>query len=382
MDEKDESQKNPDFFDQDPQKEIVAPDIEIPLIRTFKQDVSETVAKDKVTTTKILMTEQRKKDIEAGQKQQDKRRTGTSVISLFFGILFLISAIGVFGYFGYVRIGSVFVDPVLPQDQNFLFIFDSEKYIDSRMSFEQIDQMLTEYRREISQHAERTYTEIIFVKQGESSQDLQRINTIELFRLFNVPVITNVARAMSSEFVYGMYTTQGRAEPFLVIGLIDYESAYANTLFWESTLALDIRNMFPVLKDLFDISNLRIENLVTQEESEESEEDLVLKDEEGILDIFNDDEEIDDSLVDDLLNELLEQYGEVEEEQITREIINRGIRFVDVVLANQNTRAVRNENGTPFFYYAFIDRNKILFAQDPIIVGDLIRKIRQRQLVR
>lgn len=388
MDEKNELQNNSESLDatspEEPVQDTAVPDIDIPTLRTYKQDVSQTVQKDKITSAKILMAEQRKKELGETQKVEQKKTTATNIVAVVFGIILLVSAVGVLGYFGYNRMSSVPVDVVVSQTPSFLFVFDQEKYINGTLSYSEVENSLLEFRNEIKGFADKTYTEIIFYKQNEN-EEAERLSSIELFRLFNAPVVTNIARSISTNAVYGMYTTEGRAEPFLVVGLVDYENAYANMFFWENTLALDIRNMFPVLKDLFDVSNLQTTPLIQDEtntntDTEDTTQVAIEEVPEGSILAPAEETEITNSVEQDLA--LMEDEASSQQDSITPEDINSSLRFTDIILSNQNTRAIRNQNGSPFFYYAFIDRNKILFAQDPALIGEIIRKIRQKQLVR
>lgn len=341
------------------------PDIDVPALRTLKNDVSETVQKDKITTTKILMAEQNKQRIEEKTQSEDVVKKTGNVFAVLFGIVFIVIAIGLVGYFGYSRITTPSPVFVNTQDNYFLFIFDHEKVIDSAQPLDEINRTINQYQIEASQTPSESFTELVFFKQENETNT--RITTLEFFRLFNIPVITNIIRSVSSEFAYGFYSLEGRAEPFLVVGVIDYENAYANMFSWESTLALDVKSVFPVLQDLFDISKIvgvpEPEPVIEEEIEEDSEETVSEADP-------------------PVQAPPVEEATPVVEPTITPESINRDVRFTDLVLSNYNTRAIRNENGSPFFYYAFIGKDKILFAQNPKLISEIIKKMKQKQLIR
>lgn len=344
------------------------PDIRIPAIRTLKDDVSQTVKKDRITTAKILMAEQHKQQVaEKKESQETVKKTGNA-FAVLFGLVFIALSIGIVGYFGYSRVTTpepVFVNT---QDNYFLFVFDQEKLIDSDQPIDEINKLMSQYQIESSQFAPESFTEIVFFK--EENESTPRLTTLEFFRLFKIPVLTNIIRSVSSEFSYGFYTIEGRAEPFLVVGVVDYENAYANMFTWESTLALDIKSVFPVLRDLFDIS--KIKGMTNQEEVVQTEEPVQT-------------ESVSETPVTPPATEVSTTETPpptAPVEEVTSESINRSIRFTDLVLSNYNTRAVRNENGSPFFYYAFIGKDKILFAQNPKLIAEIVKKIKQKQLVR
>jgi nitrate reductase NapE component len=372
MDEKNELEKNSNSSGTSPDPFEHVSDIQIPNIRTFKQDISQTIQQDKVTTAKILMAEQNKRVLEGKIETHEKVKTVKNTFAILASVILLVASVGLIGYFGYTKVNTK--PPVVnPQASTFLFVYENEKFIDVSLTREDIERKIQEYQIEASQGAQGTYTELVFFKTDSKTSNAERISSLDFFRLFEIPVITNVARSLSQDFTYGLYTTEGRTEPFLVVGLIDYENAYSSMFTWETTLAIDVRNIFPVLKNLFDVSKI----ITAPQQS-----DIIATTTQNPLEPIEEQDE--DAIEQDLQGEVVVPDDQVInlEAQETIETINRTIRFTDVILSNYNTRAVRNENGSPFFYYAFIGKDKILFAQDPKLIGEIIRKTKQRDLIR
>jgi hypothetical protein len=194
--------------------------------------------------------------------------------------------------------------------------------------------------------------------------------------LFDINLPTNIRRSISNSFVYGMYKTNGRIEPFLVLGINDYEVMYSSMFVWESTLALDIKDLFPVLKDLFDLTKRReIQTVVNTATTTVSTTTPIIA-----TTTATSTATATTSIAEAETAITPEEQYQLDIEQTTQ--INRSIRFIDIVFSNKDARAVRDPNGTPFFYYAFIDRTKILFAQDPKLLNEISRKIKEKNLVR
>lgn len=346
------------------------PNIDIPTLRTYKGDINQTVNRDKITTAKILIAEQKKKSKEEENNEETSVKRPTNIVALVFGVIFLIGAIGVIGYFGYTKVVMKTFAPITVPN-SFLFVFDTEKFIDVTQNESQISIEVQKNIQEVSQMKDNTFTEFVFFKKDTETDQSNRISSLEFFKFYNVPLPTNIARSISKDFVYGMYKVDGRVEPFLVVGLVDYENTYSAMFAWESTIALDVRSIFPILKDLFDISKIK-NNLVLPETiaTTTSTSTAIVATTTASTTIVASS------------TESLSPEEQIQKEKETYEAINRAIRFVDVVFSNRDARAVRDTKGKPFFYYAFINRDKVLFAQDPKLLNEIVRKIKDKSLVR
>jgi hypothetical protein len=372
MDEKNELKQDSNILNT-PESQV--PNIKIPALRTLKDDVSQTVQKDKITTAKILIAEQQRKQLEEKKKSDEVVEKTGNIFATLFGLVFLVASIGLIGYFGYSKINTPApVTNTISQDSSFLFVFEKERIIDvSDADRTKIDSLISQYSIEATQSPLNTYTEIIFSKRDSITQVVSRISTVEFFRLFEIPTTTNLIQSLSSDFVYALINIDNRAERFWVIGIIDYESTYNNFFSWERTMALDLRNVFPVLKDLFDISKIIGLNEANTSSSDSSVVQTSDLDTPESQDLTPPTEIPEQNLV---------EQDMVQNNFITIESINKNLRFTDLVLSNYNTRAMRNENGTPFFYYAFLGKDKVLFAENPKVIAEVVKKMRQKQLIR
>ena len=393
MDEQKELQKN-----SNPSQPVteVLPEIEIPTLRTYKSDISSTVNRDKITTAKILIAEQKREEATKEKTNETSIKRPTNIIALFFGVLFAAGALGLigyFGYFGYVKITKQTFDSISTMP-SFLFIFDEEKYIDSSKKTTDIYADVDKKIQEISEMQDGTFTDLVFFKKDTETKEDVRISSAEFFKIYEIKLPTNMLRSISQDFVYGVYKTGGKIEPFLVVGLVDYETAYNTMFLWESTLALDIRDLFPVLKDLFDFTkqgNILIpQELIPQDQNASSSiktgtSTSVATTSTTTNVVQKTSTSTSSTNASSTSTTTPEQITPEEEFKIqtqARELINRYVVFTDVVFSNRDTRAARDSAGNPFFYYGFIDRNKILFAQDPKLIGEITRKIKEKSLVR
>jgi hypothetical protein len=288
---------------------------------------------------------------------------------LVLSIILIVAALGGIGYFGYTKvIVKSFDTPSLPP--SFLFVFDQQKFVDSSKEKNEIYQDVQSHVSSLAQSKPNTYTDIVFYKTNEETKEKYKISASEFFKLYDISLPTNIARSIGKDFVYGMYKIEDKVEPFVVVSIVDYEVLYSSIFQWESTLALDIQSLFPVLKNLFDITKnkLPVENQATATSTATS------------------------SIINSTSTKVVQTQATtsssttqtlgLEENTDGQDTINRTIRFVDAVFSNKDARVVRDSKGTPFFYYAFLDKTKILFAQDPKLLGEISRKMKEKSLVR
>lgn len=359
---------------QNPAEQV--PDIDIPTLRTYKSDISQTVNKDKISTAKILIAEQNRNKQEQIKNFDTSIKRPTNIIVLLISIVLIVSAVGALGYFGYTKITANkvdFVPTVAPT--TFLFVFDNQKYINAETDVFDLENNLDSISKEAESFENRTYTDVIFYKTDSETKENSRITALEFFSKFDIDLPTNIARSIGRDFVYGLYTENGKTEPFLVVSIIDYEIAYSSIFTWESTLALDIRSLFPNLKDLFDISKNKmippLDNPIIANATTTNATSTEIATTTASTTITSTSTEPE-----------LSPEEQIEKQIEMRNVINRNIRFLDIVFSNKDARTVRDSNGTPFFYYSFIDKTKIIFAQKPELLSEITRKMKEKSLVR
>ncbi|MEY4440548.1 MAG: hypothetical protein RLY49_174 [Candidatus Parcubacteria bacterium] len=340
-------------------KEVI-PNIEIPTLRTYKSDVNQTVNQDKISTAKILIAEQNRQRVTQDKNFDTSIKRPTNILVLLLSIVLIVVAIGGIGYFGYKKIVQpIATPPVAPA--SFLFVFDQQKFVDSTKDLQDVRNNISSYSSELLNSKDGTFVDVIFYKTNTQTKEKTRITAQEVFSLYGITLPTNIARSIGKDFVYGFYKVDGKVEPFLVVGVTEYETFYSSMFNWESTLALDIKDLFPNLYNLFDLTK-KINTNQTQNVSTTTSATST---------------KLATSTQEALTPEQIRQ-----QQTEARSVINRNIRFLDSIFSNNDARAVRDPNGNPFFYYAFLDKTKVLFAQDPKVLSQIKQKIKEKNLVR
>lgn len=361
MDEPKDLQNNP------PSAEPIdpLPDIDIPALRTYKGDINRTVVQDKITTAKILITEQKAREKQQIISSETSVSKPKNMFALIFGVIFMIAAVGLVGVFGYEKIINRTPIPTLSTESFFLFAYDEQKYIDASKTRTEVFEEVNKLVIEADGNKDNTYTDLIFYKLNEDTNTNVRISSAEFFQLFEIQLPSVISRAISKDFSYGLYKTGVRVEPFLVIGLADYENAFDSMFDWEDTLALDVRAFFPKLQEVFNMQNTPVEVQQTID-----------------MNAIATNTASSTSLTMSTSTATTTTATSTVVVPAQASVVNRNVTFTDVVLSNRDTRAVRDENGSPYFYYMFLDKDRILFAQDPKLITEIVRKIKEKQLVR
>jgi hypothetical protein len=344
------------------------PDMQISALRTYKNDINHTVSEDKISTAKIMLAEQKAQEKKQEFIPETSVKKPRNIFALLFGLIFIAGAVGVLGFFAYTKLVPQTPNIAFNTSSFFLFAFDDEKFVDTKKSKTSIYAAVDTAIQEVSEMNEGTYTDIVFFRNDEEMGTSNRILAKEFFSLYDVDLPANIELSISDNFSYGMYRTDTSVEPFLVIGLVDFENAYASMFAWEPTLALDMKEFFPVLAALF-------------ADGPEVPEEVTVATTTATTTIATSSVSVATSTKSATTTPAVATSTQSTTTPAYKPI-NRNVQFTDVVLANRDTRALRDENGNPYFYYAFIDKDKILFAQDSKLIGEIVRKVREKQLVR
>lgn len=344
------------------------PDVQLQALRTYKNDINHTVETDKITTAKILLAEQKQQDKVAQYVPETSVKKPKNIFALLFGLLFLVGGVGAIGYYAYTKMGPDVPKITMNTASFFLFAFDKEEFVSMAAPKNEIHQKVKEIVAQTALQAkENTYTDIVFYQTNAQTKESNRITATQFFDLYDIKLPTDIARSVSGDFTYGLYKNGTQVEPFLVIGLVDYEHAYDAMFTWEPTLALDMKDFFPNLERIFAPAVVPTPAALPVSATTTASSTPVTAT---------------STLAATSTTAASTTPAVATTTAPTYAPINRSVQFIDVVLSNRDTRALRDQNGSPYFFYTFIDRDKILFAQDSRLIADIVRKIREKQLVR
>jgi hypothetical protein len=340
-----------------------ADDVNLGAVRTYKADVNTTVKGDKITTAKVLIAEQKEREKEEAREMPNsisnpvnKFKLGTSVVLVGLAVVAIL-------------VGSyMFLMPEPEQENNFPVVNNPAFGIDEQVYITVTDRSRNDILGEVRGYLNSTkpnnsITEIVlFNKRFEGSEEInEKLSVGSLFNLLEFSPPPIFTRNLSRDYVFGSFGADSGSKTFLLFKLVDFGSTYSSIFDYEKDMISDIRKIFGGFGefDLIDdlrrrkVESLPQENLATSTATSTATTTPI-----------NDTAQLDSDI------------------QQTQAVIDSYKNFVDIVLQNNDSRAILNENSEVLFYYTFIDREWLLIADETEILKEVKRRIREKNLVR
>ena len=378
-----------------PEKEIPktpADDYDISTVRTYKADINDTVSTDKITTSKVLIAEQKRQDQEIDKQDnysisnpKNKFKLGFSVVLISLAIVGIL-----YGTFMYMLPTPKNTQQNVFQQTGSLFAVDNIQYVDTTgKSRESVLNDISIFLG-ASFKASSVNELVLYQTKLEGSEQIKTkvpisglLNVLE----FNLPTV--FGRSLSNKYSFGVYNSKDENLPYVLIEVSDFGNAYDSIFTYEDGIISDMRKIFGGFPEYDLLNELLSENVRAIEESEipkeepQTEEQNVSEEggaqEEVVTDVAEE-----DSLADDVVELTEEEKLEKIQEEISllNSKIDKNKNFIDIVLQNSDTRAILGENSEILFYYAFIDRKWLLFSNNPEVLKEIKRRVREKNLSR
>lgn len=362
----------------EPQKELTpADEIEIPTVRTYKGDVNSTVSRDKITTAKVLIAEQKNREKENAVSDntsiQNPKNQFKVILSL---VLIALAVIAIlYGTF-------TFLIPKSAPQNNFVFERDQSLIIvDQRQTLNVASVPQNEFSLNINDfiNSPTSRNELVeFIPYREESIEDQKVNrkmSLSNFLLgLNIQLPDTLLRSLSNDYVFGKYSD----DPFLLVRVSDFGNTYNLMFQYENDLIRDFSVIFNGFDEYSELQNL-LELNIEQQASELSNE-AEISTEEGVTEDTGNEEQEDLPEVDE--KNIEENSGPTIQDQIQelRNKISSYENFVDVVLENSDSRVVFDENRDISIFYTLIDREWLLITRDTSVLKEIKRRIREKAL--
>jgi len=333
-------------------------------LRTYEDDVKNAVQRNNVSTAKILMAEQQKRQKEQDNFEQNSPSSKTNVVKITVSVVFVILGIAAVGggYYFYLR--------SVPQKTQPLTVLNSSKIIDTE-SETQIDaagktnrEVVGEIRKIIkngsSEIKENDLKEIkllrtvITEENGKEFSNILSLETQELFTLLETREPDALVRSLDKEFLLGAHNNKNKIEPFIVFKTNDFEISYAKMLEWEYVLVSNIKDIF-------------FENFGSSQ---------------GFIG-----EEADNTITPEInVSDATTSTSTVVTSTSTTPVINakkyNEREFKDLVLANRDTRAIIDKDGKTLFFYTFINRDYLILTTNIETLNTIVTRLVSAKLIR
>lgn len=335
-----QEQKNPE-----PRKGIRGNDFYIRPLRTYEDDVKNAVQKDNISTAKILMAEQQRRQVEQTQIEEASPASKTNLPKIILAIVFVALGITAAGGGYYYYTINKFVEPeqiTVLTSNNFIDV-DNVKNINKtgKTNREVVGEIRNIIIASDSEMKEDSIEQIKIsktvttVNNGREISNEVEISTEEFLNILEAREPDALTRSLDKKFLLGIHKTKDGIEPFILFKSNDYEISYAKMLEWEYILISDIKDIF-------------FKNLGSSQAFLKYEEDL------EISTTTN--------------NNLTPQYDDRD--------------FKDLILANKDTRSISSEDGKLLFFYSFINRDHLIFTTNSETLTLLINRLNTAKLVR
>lgn len=214
--------------------------VPIKSLRTYQGDVEEAIAKNKYSSTTILVAEQQRKEKEP-EKVVEVKYSGTrNKVFIYFGGIFLILGIAVVSSVYYLKSTDTVV------------IEKTTKTIIPPTKAKNIDIAGTNREKFVnSLIAEKTgfdspINSVLFLNTTENSETAKIEKILSLIAP-NQP--SSLIRSFGKDYMVGVYSYDTN-EIFIILTVSDYASSYSGMLKWEKDIARDLGKIYDINQDV------------------------------------------------------------------------------------------------------------------------------------
>lgn len=320
-------------------------------IRTYKDDIQNVVQSENITSTRILLAEQRRQANEAYIKEDNSLKSKKNSVMLMISLVLITLTGGVLGFIWFYPKAAPEPSKILINRPNFLEV-DGQTLISTELRnprdiFSDLQRLM------VANIQEDTIEEVILSRtekktvDGEVVSSYRPIITDELLKLLESRSPEAFARSVDKELMIGLYGTETGVEPYLLFKIKDFDNTFASMLDWEPSVSRDMQPIFFSNLRQEDLSHSRFEEVQIQQTSTSTSTPTTTP--------------------------------EVIKEQ---KLDFDPTIFKDKVVKNTDGRALINDSGEIVFFYTFINDEYLMLGNSEKVLEEVIRRLRQSKLIR
>lgn len=372
------------------------PQIDIRNLRTYQDDLKQSIEDGKISSTKIILAEQKRRqeqNSKAGPKlfdEQEKVPKSKNGLAILISIgLVLLGGIAIFLA---VRFGLPAINREAPKNSalsSIVFIKpDQSVQIDTANKTAR--QIVGELRDEIKNdeiYSRDTIVEFNIIKQitkevdGEEVSTLARITNADFFKLMSARADESLIRSFTPDIMFGAHKLD-TLEPFIIMRVSFFEQSFAGMLDWERNMIADVRDIFFeklgssqifLGEEIETPQVIEIPNTATSTGTSTAATAAT-----GTLEFATTTEELFENFATstDIISEPTLEVEKVGEPTYNPQ------DFVDDILINKDVRAIKNSADQILFFYTFVDRETLVMATNRQTLDKLIIQLNVAKLVR
>jgi len=318
-------------------------------IRTYENDIANLVKNQKVSTAKIVLAEQKKRQNQqfkevGDQTEKPKGKILKIVISI---ILF---GLGVAALFFVVQMDLVpqAIKNIVPNSENneneIIKKENSVEILTSSKTNTEIRQIILEETKKLSNENLDQVIEFEILKPGlnpEGEPFLEKITANNFLNIINSNTSDRFKRSIEDEFLFAVYT-DSKPTPFIILKTNDIDLSFSEIFNWESRMYRDLLQVLDLEPEAPDFIKVETPTTNSSTSSPETETKLVTN-----------------------------PNAKFEPED-----------FVDIVISNKDSRAIVDTSDQIILMYSFIDDKNILITSNINVFQQVIKRLSAQKLLR
>lgn len=353
-------------------------DNDIKNLRTYEEDIKNALDQGGVTTTQIVLAEQKKKQqakpIQLSPTASEGRGKNVRMIGIILTLIIVAGGIfyGVTAYILPMKNKA----PVATRPTIVDFItVDKNVYIETKGKI--FSEVISKAKEELGRN--NTYNkdqiaEINIIKTvsekdsvGATIEVRKKITPADFFQLVDSRAPENLIRAFGSKILIGGHQRE-KLEPFILIKVADRQMAFAGMIEWEPNILRDVQDFFI--------------NKLNENEIERPIGAIVTPITQGQV--------VPQIKISTSTNSIANSTSSTSTDVVVQEIAEPIIpkptydpkKFVDVVMLNKDTRAIKNSSNEVIFFYSFIDKENLIMATNIDTLRKVISGLNTANLIR
>lgn len=337
-------------------------ELDIKNLRTYEEDIKDALGDGNVTTTDIVMAEQKRRITTEAKIKESKLFEEAAparpkhIPLIMAGLVFLVIGGGAL-YYGFTygipfiqkTSGPVSVVPISATNP-----VNPDAIIPVSIANNTFRDVIGEMRATIKKSSVANRDSIVtfsLTKDVESTVDgvtTQRqeiLTTADFFTVLEANTPEPLVRSFEPNFIVGLHQ-KDVPEPFILLQTNDFEQSFAGMLGWEPRMVDDVRDIF--------FRNLGSSQSFLGDTTQQAPTAVTA------------------TSTDTTTNVVTVQ---------TTASYNK-TKFVDLVLVNKDVRAIQDFTGKTLFFYTFIDKKNLLITTNTQTLELIIRQLNIASLIR
>ncbi len=320
-------------------------------IRTYKDDVANLVKNQKVSTAKIVLAEQQKRQASGEYQDSEEEKEKSPVPKIIISFLLIILGFGaLFFAFQYNLLPekvSERIKKMVNQNEETKLLREESTtkiYIGIKNASEIRNELIETIKKtDTSKLNGITKIEILKREKMEDGQEVEtEIETQNFFNILSSRTPNRLIRSLNSQFFLGVYH-DSNPSPFLIFQTDELDLTFSQTFTWEETMYFDLQEVLDLRKnqqEIFIETSTSTEDIISSTSSTSTPD----------------------------ITEVTPSF----------ETNN----FVDLVILNKDVRAIVDDQGEIVLMYSFIDNKNLLIVKNKKIFSEIINRISNQTLLR